>query len=115
MAFIGADKKGASYNPGWFLADDEDCTRVTKTIPATGAHVTTTADGAKYAKGGTFVAALGGIIYEDVDLTNGAAAGSVVVAGRYYSDRVIGTVSGNAALVSAGTYPTVTRPEEEET
>lgn len=113
MAFIGKNEKGHTYAPGWFLADDEDCTRITKTVPGTGAHVTTTEDGAKYAKMGTFVESLGGILYEDVDLSNGAAPGSVVVAGRYYSDRVIGTVSGVDALVNAGAYPTVTRPTED--
>jgi len=111
MSFIGDIEQGQTYAPGWFLEDNEKCTRVTKTVPATGAHVTTTADGKKYAKMGTFVASLGGILYEDVDLSTGAMPGSVVIAGRYYSDRVIGTVTGVAALVSAGAYPTVTRPD----
>ena len=111
MSFIGEDKKGFVYAPGWFLADDEGCVRVTKTVPDTGDHVTTTDDGAKVALGGTFVAALGGILYEDVDLANGAAPGSVVIAGKYYGDRVVGTVSGVASLVNVGDYPAVTRPD----
>lgn len=110
MSFIQNEALKPSYAPGWFLADDEACTRITATIPATGEHVTTNADGTKYAKMGTFISSLKGILYEDVDLSTGDMPGSVVVAGRYYSDRVIGTVSGNAALVNAGTAPTVTRP-----
>lgn len=113
MSFIYSETH-PSYAPGWFLADDENCTRVTKTIPNTGAFVTTNADGTKYVKMGTFVAALGGIVFEDVDVSEGAAPGSVVVAGRYYADRVIGTVTGVASLVSAGNAPEVTRPTTED-
>ena len=111
MSFIADGVKRPSYQPGWFLAEDEGCVRITKTIPATGTHVSTAADGAKYAKMGTFISSLGGILYEDVDLSTGAMPGSIVVAGHYYADRVIGTVSGVATLVSAGNAPTVTRPE----
>lgn len=110
MSFIQNEALKPSYAPGWFLADNEHCTRITATIPATGDHVTTNADGTKYAKMGTFISALSGILYEDVDLSTGDMPGSVVVAGRYYADRVVGTVSGNDALVSAGEAPTVTRP-----
>lgn len=116
MSFIQNEALKPSYAPGWFLADDEACTRITATIPATGEHVTTNADGTKYCKMGTFISqdGLKGILYEDVDLSTGDMPGSVVVAGRFYHDRVHGIVSGNDALIDAGTAPTVTRPGADE-
>lgn len=113
MSFIGEDKKGFVYAPGWFLADDEGCTRITATIAADGEYVTTTDDGAVVALGGTFIDDLGGILYEDVDLSNGDAPGSIVVAGKYYGDRVTGDASDVASLINVGNYPAVTRPEED--
>lgn len=114
MSFIGEDKLGHVYSPGWFLADDEDCTRITVTVDATDEAVVTTDDGAVYMPMGSVYA--GGLLYEDVDLSNGNAAGSLVIAGRYYEDRIVGDDSEltYAELVSVGNAPTVTRPTYEE-
>lgn len=51
MSFIGKVQKGQCYAPGWFLANNEDCTRETRQIAQTGA--TTGENGAKYVRMGT--------------------------------------------------------------
>lgn len=90
MSFIGAGHQGQTYAPGWFLANNEDCSRFTKTIPQSLA--TTAADGTKYVKMGTaFPSNDGnaiGIIYEDVDVTTGNMPGSVVTKGTVIEDRL---------------------------
>lgn len=90
MSFIGAGHQGQTYAPGWFLVNNEDCSRFTKTIPQSLA--TTAADGTKYVKMGTAFpsndANAIGIIYEDVDVTTGNMPGSVVTKGEIYEDRL---------------------------
>lgn len=90
MSFISNPRAGHTYEPGWFLADNEGCTRETRTISATG--VTADADGGKHVPMGTIYPANGataiGIVYEDVDVTNGDAPGSVVTRGLVYLDRL---------------------------
>lgn len=119
MSFIGTTHIGQGYAPGWFLVNNEDCTRLTKTIPQTLA--TTASNGTKYVKMGTPYPANTkdaiGIVYEDVDVTSGNMPGSVVTAGTIYKDRLPVTLSAEAetALKAAGfkivnTVPTVTRP-----
>ena len=89
MSFI-AQEESMVYTPGWFLANNEDCTRETRTIPAEGAS--TAPNGGKYVKMGTaFPSNDGnavGIVYEDVDVTNGDMPGSVVTKGEVYEDRL---------------------------
>jgi len=111
MSFINNAPAKPSYSPGWFLADDENAVRLTFMLEDDGDYVTTADDGAKYVAMGTFIGSpIYGIVYEDVDLSTGDMPASIVVAGHYYEDRVIGTVSGNDALISAGEAPAVTRP-----
>lgn len=110
MSFIDFKDDAPSYQPGWFLADDENCTRVTMTISADHDAVVTAGNGSKFVPMGTFLSGKG-ILYEDVDVSEGDAPGSVVTAGHYYADRVSGTVTGVAGLISAGNAPTVVRPE----
>lgn len=115
MAFIGETTKGKCYAPGFFLAHEE-CERKTKEIPQSLA--TTTPEGAKYVKMGTIFPSDDsnaiGIVYEDVDVTNGNMPGSVVLKGAIYEDRLPG-ISENAktALIAKGfsfeTVPAVER------
>ncbi len=118
MSFIGS-AQGVQYAPGWFLVDNEDCTRETKTIPQTGA--TTAANGSKYVKMGTPFPANDataiGIVYEDVDVTTGAMPGSVVTKGTVYADRLAVTLESTAKTALEGkgfkfvtASPAVTRP-----
>lgn len=119
MSFTGTTKKGAAYAPGWFLADNEGCTRETRQIKQTGA--TEGDNGSKYVKMGTVFpsndANAVGIVYEDVDVTTGDMPGSVVTKGYVYTDRLPVTIAEAAKTALAGkgftfaTLPTITRPE----
>lgn len=90
MSFIGEGHEGQTYAPGWFLVNNEDCSRFTKTIPQSLATIAE--DGTKYVKMGTAFpsndANAIGIIYEDVDVTTGNMPGSVVTKGEVYEDRL---------------------------
>ena len=119
MSFIYEKEEGKVYEAGWFLAEDEPTTRETRTIPQTGA--TTAANGSKYVKAGTPFPANGasavGFVYEDVDVTSGDMAGSVVTKGVVYEDRLPVKLDSAAKTALQGlgfkfvaTSPTVTRP-----
>lgn len=118
MSFIGKAQKGQAYAPGWFLADNEGCTRETRQIAQTGAQ--TGEDGSKYVRMGTVYpandATAEGIVYEDVDVSTGDMPGSVVTAGEVYEDRLPVKLADTAktALTGKGfrflTSPKVTRP-----
>lgn len=122
MAFREPDKNGKIYAPGWFLADNEGCTRLTQTIDSTDARVVTVGTG-KYLPMGSIWPANGstakGIVYEDVDVTEGNMPGSVVMQGKVYENRLPETVNSNAktALQALGfvflTEGEVTRPDYE--
>lgn len=121
MSFISSDKTSKVYAPGWFLADNEACERKTREISQTGA--TTASDGSKYVPMGTIYpandATAEGIVYEDVDVTNGNMPGSVVLSGVVYTGRlpVAPAAAAQSALEGKGfkfvTEPTVTRPNWE--
>lgn len=118
MSFIGNVQHGQCYAPGWFLANNEDCTRETKQISQTGA--TTGENGAKYVKMGTVYPANDntaiGIVYEDVDVSTGDMPGSVVTKGEVYEDRLpvaLATAAKTALTGKGFTFkiaPEVTRP-----
>lgn len=88
MSFI-QNKEGVTYTPGFFLAHEE-CVRETREMAQSGA--TTAADGSKYVPMGTAWpsndAYAIGIVYEDVDVTNGNMPGSVVTKGVVIEDRL---------------------------
>ncbi len=95
---------GQTYAPGWFLANNEDCTRETRQIAQASAK--TAENGAKYVPMGTVYPANDataiGIVYEDVDVTTGDMPGSVVTAGTIYADRLSGTLAEAAKTALAG-------------
>ena len=118
MSFV-TNTKAAAYNPGWFLADAEDCTRLTHQMKQSAA--TTAANGSKYIPMGTVYPANNGtvigIVYEDVDVTSGDMPGSVVTRGTVYADRLPVAIdpAAQSALEGMGfvfidNAPTVTRP-----
>lgn len=123
MSFIGANT-ARGFEAGYFLVDNEDCTRLTKTIPANHAQVITHADGTKIVPAGAIFPANGatavGIVYEDVDVTNGAMPGSVVTRGNVYTS-LLPTAPADAAVTAlkginfVATVPAITRPAFEET
>lgn len=108
MSFIGEIEKGIVYAPGYFLAHEE-CERKTRQIAQSGA---TNVNGRKYVKMGTVYpandATAEGIVYEDVDVTTGNMAGSVVLKGVVYEDRLPEAVD----TYSSATVPTGGNPKE---
>lgn len=116
MSFIG-NKTNRGYAPGWFLAE-EKCSRESMTIAANHAQAVTLPDGSKIVPMGAVIPAndgtAKGILYEDVEVTNGAAAGSVVTRGVVYSGRLPAALAAAAASALTGivtkAVPTVTRP-----
>ena len=92
MSFRGNVEQGKVYAPGWFLAHEE-CERKTRQFNQNNAEVETASNGSKYVPMGAFYPAndsstVEGIVYEDVDVTNGAMPGSVVLKGVVYLDRL---------------------------
>lgn len=119
MSFISTPLTGKGWEAGWFLVDNEDCTRLTATIAANHAQVVTRPDGTKYVPAGAIVPANGatakGILYEDVDVTTGAMPGSIVTRGAVYTDRlpaapVAAATSALTGVTFVATSPAVTRP-----
>lgn len=109
---------GTTFEAGFFLVDDERCTRQSMTVAANhGQRVTR--NGRTIVPMGAVIPANGatakGILYEDVDVTDGAAAGSVVTEGTVYGDRLPAALAEAAATALTrihviATSPTVTRP-----
>lgn len=123
MAFIGEVSKGTTYNPGRFLAyNDENVVRETKEFAQNSAAVVTGNDGTKHVPMGTAYPTNDGnaigITYEDVDVSVGNMPGSVVTGGAVvYEDRLPVALAGAAksALEAKGfkfiaTAPAVERP-----
>lgn len=99
MSFIQNDTSAKVYAPAYFLAHEE-CVRETREISQEGATITE--DGAKYVKMGTAYPSNDGnaigIVYEDVDVSSGNMAGSVVTQGVVYEDRLAVTGSSYSAV-----------------
>lgn len=124
MSFIRRNEvTGKVYAPGYFLADPEHCTRVTKTIKADDKAVKTADNGGKYVPmGATYKEGTGetatvvGVVYEDVDVSNGDMPGSVVTAGTIYKTRLVTPGDADALKALGFTVieeePAVTRPAE---
>lgn len=122
MSFIGSVEQGYIYAPGYFLANNEECTRLTYEFAQSGA--TTAANGGKYVKMGTPYPAAGanciGLVYEDVDVTEGNMPGSVVTKGVVYENRLpveLNSTTKNALKALGFVFlmeGSVTRPGDEE-
>lgn len=122
MSFIGKESKGGTYAPGWFLVNNEDCTRVTRNFKQEDENIEVTdgPNGTKYVPmGSLYKDASGnaeGIVYEDVDVTKGDMPGSVVIAGTVYKDRLSENAQSSLESVTSikmiDTSPKVTRPED---
>lgn len=118
MSFYQSET-GRGYAPGYILAEAE-CGRKTATITADNAQAITLANGAKIVPMGSVIPANDanavGILYEDVEVTNGDAPGSVVTRGTIYADRLPATVADTAkAALTEITFkdePDVTRPDD---
>ena len=118
MSFV-LETTNIGYKPGYFLADAENCTRLTATVAQNHAAVVTRADGSKYVPAGAVIPANGstavGILYEDVDVTTGAMPGSIVTEGVVYEDRLPASLDSDAKTAMTGievitSAPAITRP-----
>lgn len=116
MSFT-ASSTGTIFEAGWFLVNNEDCTRETAQIAANHAQAVTR-NGRTIVPMGAVIPANGstakGILYEDIDVTDGAAPGSIVTEGVVYGDRLPASLDSDAATALKGikveTAPTVVRP-----
>ena len=109
---------GTIFEAGHFLVDDEQCLRLSTTISANHAQKVTRnervivpAGAVIPANGSTAV----GILYEDIDVTNGDAFGSIVTKGTIYGDRLPAALDSDAATALTGikvipAAPAITRP-----
>lgn len=119
MSYFDGPNRGYGWAAGHFLANDETCIRKTMTIAADHAQAVTRTDGRKVVPAGAVIPANGatakGILYEDIDVTNGAMPGSVVIEGTVYGDRLPAALASAAAtaltkITVIAASPTVTRP-----
>lgn len=108
MSYIAHDTTSQVWTAGYFLVS-ADCKRETRQIAQEGA---TTVGNRKIVKAGTIYPANNntatGIVYEDIDVTNGDIAGSVVTEGIVYEDRLPEAVD----TYSSATVPTGGNPKE---
>ena len=117
MSFT-ASASGTTFEAGFFRVDDEACLRETADIAANHAQKVTR-NGRTIVPMGAVIPANGatakGILYEDIDVTDGAAPGSIVTRGVIYGDRLPAALADAAATALTGivvkTSPAVTRPE----
>ena len=118
MSYFDGPAKGYGWNAGHFLVNDETCIRHTMTIAADHAQAVTRDDGRKVVPAGAVIPANGanafGILFEDVDVTEGAKPGSVVTAGTIYGRRLPAALAEDAAKALTGITvlmePNITRP-----
>lgn len=119
MSYFDGPAKGYGWNAGHFLVNDETCIRQTMTIAANHAQAVTRENGRKVVPAGAVIPANGatakGILFEDIDVTEGAKPGSVVIEGTIYGGRLPAALDGAAASALTGitvlTEPTITRPD----
>ena len=104
MSFIN-HHTGAAFGAGYFLVDDENCTRETATIAYNHAAVQTI-NGRSIVPMGAVIPANGstakGILYEDIDVTDGSAPGSIVTEGAVYEDRLPAALDSDAKTAMKG-------------
>lgn len=116
MSFT-ASAQGTTFEAGYFLVNDEQCLRETATIAANHAQKVTR-NGRVIVPMGAVIPANGstakGILYEDIDVTDGAALGSIVTEGVIYGDRLPAALDSDAATALTGitvkTSPAIVRP-----
>lgn len=120
MSYFDGPNKGYGWAAGHFLVNDETCVRKSMTIAADHSQVVTRDNGRKVVPAGAVIPANGatakGILFEDIDVTEGAKMGSVVTEGIVYGDRLPAALESAAASALTGitvisASPAVTRPD----
>lgn len=106
MSYFEGPNRGYGWAAGHFLVNDETCVRKTMTIDANHAQVQTRDNGRKVVPAGAIIPSndgnARGILFEDVDVTEGAAPCSVVTEGIVYEDRLPAAIENAAASVMTG-------------
>lgn len=116
MSFTGSTK-GSTFNNGFFLVDEEDSLRETAMINGDHAQVVTRGR-RKIVPMGAVVpandATAKGILYEDIDVTDGDALCSIVTKGTIYEDRLPAALASAAKTALTGitieNSPAIVRP-----
>lgn len=120
MSYFDGPNKGYGWAAGHFLVSDEKCVRQTATIPADHPQGVIRDNGRKVVPAGAVIPANDGtavgILYEDIDVTEGAKMGSIVTEGVVYGDLLPAALASAAATALTGitvisASPTVTRPD----
>ena len=120
MSYFDGPDKGYGWNAGHFLVNDETCVRQTMTIAANHAQVVTRDNGRKVVPAGAVIPSndgnAKGILFENIDVTEGAKPGSVIVDGTIYEDKLPAAIESAAEAALTGitvitTSPAVTRPD----
>lgn len=120
MSYFDGPSKGYGWNAGHFLVDDETCIRQTMTIAANHAQKVTRDNGRIVVPAGAVIPSndgnAKGILFEDIDVTEGAKPGSVVVDGTVYEDKLPAAIESAAESAMTGitvitTSPAITRPD----
>ena len=117
MSFTGSTS-GTIFSAGHFLVDDEQCLRESATIAANHSQ-RVTRNGRVIVPAGAVIptndGSAKGLLYEDIDVTDGAAFGSIVTKGVVYEDRLPAAIESAAEAVLPGikvitASPAVYRP-----
>lgn len=120
MSYFDGPNKGYGWAAGHFLANDENCVRKSMTIAADHSQVVTRDNGRKVVPAGAVIPSndgnAKGILFEDIDVTEGAKMGSVVTEGIVYEDKLPAAIESTAEAVLTGitvitTSPAITRPD----
>lgn len=120
MSYFDGPNKGYGWAAGHFLANDETYLSKSYTIPADHAQVVTRDDGRKVVPAGAVIPSNDGnavgILFEDIDVTEGAKMGSIVTEGVVYEDKLPAAIESAAESALTGitvitTSPAVTRPD----
>lgn len=120
MSYFDGPNKGYGWAAGHFLADDETCLRQSYTIAANHAQVQTRDNGRKVVPAGAVIPSndgnAKGILFEDIDVTEGAKMGSIVTEGTVYEDKLPAAIESAAESALTGitvitASHAVTRPD----
>lgn len=116
MAIYGATEN-PGFSAGFFLVHPEECERESAMVSATHAQKKTVNDRVIVPAGAVIPsndANAVGLLYEDIDVTDGAAWGSIVTKGTVYGGYLPASLASAAATALNGitveTAPTITRP-----
>lgn len=116
MSFTGSTN-GSTFNNGFFLVNEEDSLRETAMIGEDHAQVVTRGRRKIVPMGAVVPANDGtakGILYEDIDVTDGDALCSIVTIGKIYEDRLPEALADDAKTALTGITieeePDIVRP-----